>query len=412
MLKKIICVVSAVVLMTQGVVMAQDKMPAIEFTPYFFAQIQAGAGSVIPEYANYVDIVTPVTAINVGYFINPSIGVRMSVNYGRGKSVVPKEINPVAAGAVYGYRMLGAYADGILNFNNAFAGYKRRAVDLSMYLGAGVIEGLENFNAGYGSTNLHVELPDRWAAGQMFIAGRAGLILGVNITPEAQLTFDGGLTVSKDRLDSRIDGRPWMQATGKIGLQYNFNPFVHERQVLIRKEANKFSFVLLNLNLVDLANRLTLNIGADVGISKHMTMGFVGKYCPTKDSEDSDSKKMVYLTAKYYPWNIFSGLHFDVMGGISKYAQKNPDNAVERGDKIGAGLGVGYTYVINKSLNLEASAGAWIGQKNYTNYTGNTDGKVLPTSGKSFVEPYEIRIGLSWVINPDSRPGRKEDIGK
>ena len=413
MLKKIFCTVAVAILLVPGAVRAQeDKMPAIEFAPHFFVQFQAGGGYVFPESGKFLDLVTPMASINAGYIFNPVLGARLSFNYGRGKSSVTKEINPRKAGSVYGYRTLGIFADGMLNLSNALAGYKPRAVDFSLYVGGGIINGLENFNAGYGSSGLPINLPDRWAAGQVFAAARGGLLMGVNISPEIQLVFDGGVTVSDDRLDSRIDKRPWFQGTGKVGFSVNFNPYVHERVVIVRQKTNKFSFVLLHLNFVDLGNLLTLNLGADVGLSKHVAVGVVGKVNPwvfnkETDNPKFDNKTMAYLTAKYYPWNIFSGLHFDVMAGASGYTQRGQEGTVDRGYKAGGGIGAGYSYAISKGLNLEIAAGAWIGQKRYDTIPSITDGKVLSSSSKFFAEPYELKIGLSWVLNPDSRPGLK-----
>lgn len=421
MMKKIICALAAVIVTVPGIAetkevkaktLKQEDMPSLQFSPYFFAQLQAGAGYVFPEEGSFIKLVTPMTSINAGYFFTPTWGARLSFNYGRGKSSVPQEPHVYTSGAVYGYRMLGIFADGLLNINNGLAGYKPRVVDVSLYLGGGLITGTDNYNAGYGSISLHLDLPDRWAVGQVFPAARGGLVLGVKISPEIQLLFDGGVTVSDDRLDSRIDNRPWMQGVGKVGFSYNFNPFVHEREVIVRKEANKFSFVLLNVNFVDLGNLLTLNLGADVGLSKHVALGVVGKVNPwvfNKETDNAkfDNKTMGYLTAKYYPWNIFSGLHFDVMGGASGYTQRGQEGTVDRGYKVGGGIGAGYTYVISKHLNLEIAAGAWIGNKNYDTLPALNDGKVLSSSSKFFVEPYELKIGLSWVLNPDSRPGLK-----
>lgn len=417
MLKKIICTLAATLLLAPCAVRAQDDMPAIEFAPHFFAQFLAGGGYVFPERGKFMELATPMTSINAGYIFNPLWGARLSFNYGRGKSSVPKEINPTIAGSVYGYRTLGIFADGMLNLGNALAGYKPRAVDFSLYAGVGVIDGIENFNAGYGSSSLPINLPDRWMPGKVFGAARVGLLVGVNISPEIQLVFDGGVNVSDDRLDSRVDKRPWFQSTGKVGFSYNFNPYIHERVVIVKQESNKFSFVLLNLNFVDLGNLLTLNLGADVGLSKHVALGVVGKINPwvfNKESDNPkfDNKTMAYLIAKYYPWNIFSGLHFDVMGGASGYTQRGWEGTVDRGYKAGGGIGAGYTYAVGKRLNLEIAAGIWIGQKRYDTIPGITDGKVLSSSSKFFIEPYELKIGLSWVLNPDSRPGLKYNKNK
>lgn len=413
MLKRIFCAVAAAMLLAPGVVRAQvDKKPAFEFAPHVFVQFQAGGGYVVPERGKFMALVTPMTSINAGYIINPVWGARLSVNYGRGKSSVPKEIKPSMAGAVYGYRTMGIFADGMFNLTNAKEGYQPRLVDFSLYLGAGIIDGLENYNAGYGSFSYLINLPDRWATGRVFAAGRGGVVMGVNISPEIQLTLDAGVTVSDDLLDSRIDRRPWFQGTGKLGFSYNFDPHVHDLIIIERQEFNKFSFVLLNLNFVDLGNLLTFNLGVDVGLSKHIALGVVGKFNPwvfNKQSDDPkfDNKTMAYLTAKYYPWNIFSGMHFDLMGGASGYTQRGDDGTVDKGDKIGGGIGAGYTYAIGKRLNLELAAGVWIGQKRYDTISGIRDGKVLSSSSKFFVEPYELRVGLSWVLNPDSHPSLK-----
>lgn len=379
------------------------EAPAIHFAPSFTLGFSAGLGSTLMEGAPFINTVVPTTQINVGYYFTPVWGARLAGSYGTTKSSTQGIYGPVS----YTYRSFNFFGDALINLNNAFAGYKGgRPVEVYFYAGIGAIIGTENYHAGANMQgNIPISLPDHWTPTKAFLAGRGGLMMAVRATPNLQFIVDGGVTVSDDKLDSRIDKRPWLKATGQIGLAYNFDPFLHKLAVIERKANNIPYYVGLNLNFVDLGYLGTLNVGADINVSKHLVLGLTAKFNPwvfNKNGDDPlyDNKTMAYIGIKGYPWNIFDGWHFDAMAGWSKYRSKDRDKHPEEGHKFGAGVGFGYSYIINKTLNLEIGAGCWMGAKRFDTRESLSDNTRLNSGTKFFIEPYNISLGLTWVINP------------
>lgn len=406
MIKKLLYATSALILLATGAANAQtDKKqaaPEIQFAPHLFVQVEEGLAVSMFEGRDLTSLVTPKTTINVGYNFSPVWGTRFSASYGQGKSYMTSGDR----GKYYAYRNLMLFADGTFNLSSALAGFRKdRKVIFDVYTGAGAIFGLENYQAGITTYNIPIGLKNQWGRGETFFAGRAGIYMGINITPNLQLMIDGGAVVSSDKVDSKIDNRPWVQGSAQLGLCCNFDPNIHEQEVIVKRKDNEARYIAFGFNAFDVINLVTLNVSADINLTKHMALGLVGKFNPWvfnkgTDKEKFDNKRMVYLNTKFYPWYIYDGWHFDVMGGWCDYTQRNSEGLTESGNKFGAGLGAGYTYILTKHLNLELGVGFWLGQKSY-NTTPNLASSTVVSSGKEFfIEAYNVQIGLSWVINP------------
>ncbi|MBQ5581863.1 MAG: DUF3575 domain-containing protein, partial [Bacteroidales bacterium] len=71
---------------------------------------------------------------------------------------------------------------------------------------------------------------------------------------------------------------------------------------------------------------------------------------------------------------------------------------IQEGDRFGAGLGVGYTHMLNAHLNLDIGAGFWSGYDIYTRYSCAYCGKVLDQGGKFFLLPSNILLALTYIF--------------
>lgn len=78
-------------------------------------------------------------------------------------------------------------------------------------------------------------------------------------------------------------------------------------------------------------------------------------------------------------------------GGI-----KSPETT--EGDRIGAGLSGGYTYMIGKHFNLEVGVGVWGGHDRYIKYACPTCGRVQDEGDKYFVMLSDILLSFAYVF--------------
>ena len=74
-------------------------------------------------------------------------------------------------------------------------------------------------------------------------------------------------------------------------------------------------------------------------------------------------KTEVSLSFRYWQWYVFSGLWMRGKVQFSSYDRGGRFLGVERriGDAVGAGIGVGYTYMLSSNWNIELGVGVWGG---------------------------------------------------
>ncbi|MCD8312532.1 MAG: DUF3575 domain-containing protein, partial [Bacteroidales bacterium] len=70
----------------------------------------------------------------------------------------------------------------------------------------------------------------------------------------------------------------------------------------------------------------------------------------------------------------------------------------EEGDRFGAGLTGGYTYMISHRLNLDFGLGFWGGVKKYTKYDCPKCGLTLEGGTRAFISPNDVIIGITYVF--------------
>ena len=70
----------------------------------------------------------------------------------------------------------------------------------------------------------------------------------------------------------------------------------------------------------------------------------------------------------------------------------------EEGDRFGAGLSGGYSYMLLPNLNLDVGIGFWGGWGRYTAYSCPVCGLTLEQGSKMFFLPNDIIFAFSYVF--------------
>ncbi len=163
--------------------------------------------------------------------------------------------------------------------------------------------------------------------------------------------------------------------------------------------------VAVSTNVLDYANLGTLNMEGLVALSRHwsLTAGF--RYNPfTYDGGEGgqglQNRQQTYmLGARWWPWHIFSGWWFS---GKMQYQEYNTGGLVSpetfEGDRLGAGLGGGYTYMMGRHLNLELGVGVWGGTDSYVSYSCPRCGRTVDAGNRLFFLVNDVLLSLSYVF--------------
>lgn len=161
--------------------------------------------------------------------------------------------------------------------------------------------------------------------------------------------------------------------------------------------------VALSTNFIDYASLGTLNLEASVGLAQHWSINAGVKYNPfnyeTSDESVRLKQRQINAGARYWPWHVFSGWWMSALVGYQEYNEGGLiSEQTSEGDRFGAGIGVGYTYMLNSHLNFDFGLGLWAGYDIYTTYSCGTCGKVLGEGGKFFLLPSNILLALTYLF--------------
>lgn len=164
--------------------------------------------------------------------------------------------------------------------------------------------------------------------------------------------------------------------------------------------------VSVSTNMMDYLNLGTLNMEASLGVSRHWSLNMGLRYNPftfsgregVADTMQSRQRALA-LGCRYWPWHIMSGWW---VAGKAQYQEFNIGGLTEaetrEGDRVGAGLTGGYTYMISPHLNIEAGAGLWAGHEIYTVYACPECGRKVDSGEKTFLLADDILLGLVYVF--------------
>ena len=136
-------------------------------------------------------------------------------------------------------------------------------------------------------------------------------------------------------------------------------------------------------NLLDYADFGTLNVEGDVAVARQWTLTAGAKY----------------NGVRFWPWHVFSGWW---IGGKVQYQEYNRGGirsaVTDEGDRYGAGLSAGFTYMLHPHLNVSLGAGVWGGLQRYTVYSCPVCGITEESGEKTFILPNDLALTLSYVF--------------
>lgn len=161
----------------------------------------------------------------------------------------------------------------------------------------------------------------------------------------------------------------------------------------------------LSTNLLDYACLGTLNADVSYSVSRRWSVMAGVRYNPFTFREDKPQdqfqlRQQSYAAgARLWPWHTMSGWWF---AGKLRYQEYNYggifSSESEEGDRFGAGLYSGYTYMLTRHLNLEFGAGLWSGISFYRRYSCQKCGRTIGHGRKYFLLPDDLMISLAYVF--------------
>ena len=171
---------------------------------------------------------------------------------------------------------------------------------------------------------------------------------------------------------------------------------------LFSASAQKLS---LSTNLLDYACLGTLNADFSFAVSRCWSITAGARYNPFTFNEGDQEKQFQMrqqsyaLGARLWPWHTMSGWWF---AGKLRYQEYNNGGIFsvesEEGDRFGAGLYAGYTYMLSRHFNLEFGAGLWSGLAIYRRYSCQKCGVTVGHGRKYFLLPDDLMISVAYVF--------------
>ncbi|MBQ3766584.1 MAG: DUF3575 domain-containing protein [Bacteroidales bacterium] len=164
--------------------------------------------------------------------------------------------------------------------------------------------------------------------------------------------------------------------------------------------AQRFS---VGTNLADYADFGTLNVEGDMAVGRRITLVAGAKYNPYLFNADEEPlsarQRLVAAGVRFWPWHVFSGWW---LGGKIQYQEYNRGGIrsaeTDEGDRYGAGLSAGFSYMLHPHFNVSVGAGLWAGYQRYKTYSCPVCGMTEEVGEKTFLLPNDILLSLSYVF--------------
>lgn len=161
----------------------------------------------------------------------------------------------------------------------------------------------------------------------------------------------------------------------------------------------------VSTNAIDYANFGTVNVEASYAIAQHWCMTAGLRYNPFTWKADTEAGVMqnrqqsYAVGVRYWPWHVYSGWWLSAKGQYQEYnAGGIAEPLTREGDRFGAGIGAGYSYMLGRHFNLEAGVGAWAGHDSHVTYSCPECGRVVDRGNGFFALLNEILLSLSYVF--------------
>jgi len=163
--------------------------------------------------------------------------------------------------------------------------------------------------------------------------------------------------------------------------------------------------VSLSTNIIDYAQLGTFNAEGMLALSRHWSLAAGFKYNPFsydggKEGKGVQARQQLYaIGARWWPWHILSGWW---LSGKLQYQEYNSGGfsspETSEGDRLGAGLGLGYSYMLGRHFNLDLGVGVWSGSERYVSYACPRCGRITAEGERLFVRVNDILLSLAYVF--------------
>lgn len=153
----------------------------------------------------------------------------------------------------------------------------------------------------------------------------------------------------------------------------------------------------------------TPNLGFEFGLGKHTTLELAGGYNPWTFDKGSNKKIKHWLVMpefRYWLCERFNGHFFGIHSGYTYYnvagvripfKGKGTKDHRYQGWATGAGISYGYSWLIGKRWNIEATIGLGYVYTNYDRYECATCGDFKGSADKHYFGP--TKAGVSLIYN-------------
>lgn len=154
----------------------------------------------------------------------------------------------------------------------------------------------------------------------------------------------------------------------------------------------------------------TPNLGFEVGLGRRTTLDLTGGYNPWTLNKDNNKKWkhwMVMPEFRYWLCERFNGHFFGLHSGYAFYnisgthipfQDKTTENNRYQGWATGLGLSYGYSWILGKRWNLEATLGVGYIYTNYDKYDCVACGRFKGANKKHYFGPTKAAISIIYLI--------------
>lgn len=159
----------------------------------------------------------------------------------------------------------------------------------------------------------------------------------------------------------------------------------------------------LSTNLLGYADFGTLNIEASYALARHWSVSAGAGYNPfsynVKGRTVRNRQRSVSAGTRYWPWHAFSGWWLSCAFRYEEYSTAgiiSPRSL--QGDRLGASIGGGYSYMVFPWMNVEVGAGVWGGHDAFSEYSCADCGRLVGEGRRFFLLPADIVLALTFIF--------------
>ncbi len=211
-MKKFFLVIASVLALSAGA-FAQDT-----FYPGFTLGLKGGASHTVGESNDFLKLVSPSAALDLGYQISPVFGLRADISGWQGKGAYTSPID------FYKFNYGQVALDATIDICSIFGGYAARLFNPYVFLGVG---GTGYFNNGVDVTKLPA-VNTHWDGFKFSTAARAGAGIDIRLSDLLAIELEYAGNAESDAFNSKKGNSPILgadidwQHTALLGLKFNF----------------------------------------------------------------------------------------------------------------------------------------------------------------------------------------------